>query len=52
MLILKVIEINYEYHDKISMCDFMGYQIYDKFKNKCSVKELKEVQEKPIMVSQ
>lgn len=55
---IKVIDISYEGHYKISMCDFIDYEIYDKgkIKNKClgkeHMEEVEKIQEKPTMVTQ
>ena len=58
---MNVIDIGYEVHYNISMCDLIDYEIYDKhkIKNKLLEKqdskveeELQKVQEEPITVTQ
>lgn len=58
---MKVIDISYEVHYNINMCDFIDYEIYDehKIRNKLLEKqdlkleeELEKVQEEPITVTQ
>jgi hypothetical protein len=58
---MKAIDISYEVHHNISMCNLIDYEIYDKHKIKNRLlekqdlkveEELEKVQEEPITVTQ
>lgn len=57
---IKVIDINYEVHYNLSMCDFIDYEIFDKHEKKnnslekkdLKVQEVEKLQVEPITVTQ